>query len=50
MRKKDTSLSVVGAVLIAGCVMTLMSGDLLHWIPILLALGVVGSIPRSVGR
>ena len=50
MRNKDVLLPAVAAVFAAGCVATVFWGGLVHWIPILLALGVVGAIARSVNR
>ena len=43
-------LPLVGAVLVSGCLITLIYGDVAHWIPILVALAVVGAVAREMQR
>ncbi len=50
MKDKNVLAPAVGAILVAGCVTTLFSGGVFHWLPIVLALGVVVAICGSAGR
>jgi hypothetical protein len=47
MNKTDVFFPFVISTLVAGCVMSLMSGEHEHWIPIVLALVVVGGVASS---
>ena len=50
MDNMDVLLPWVAAMLVAGCVISILLGHFVHWIPILLALGVVGAIASSAQR
>ena len=50
MKNEGGIFPLLGAIVAAGLVLSVVSGTHEHWIPILLALGVVGGLARSVGR
>jgi hypothetical protein len=47
MNKTEVFIPLVFATLIAGCVISSISGDYEHWIPIVLALVVVAGLAIS---
>ncbi len=50
MRDRETFIMFVLAVLGGGCIITLVGGEYLHWVPILLALGVVAGWAQGLDR
>jgi uncharacterized membrane protein YjjB (DUF3815 family) len=50
MKNEGVFFPLVLATLAGSCVITFMSGDFGHWIPIVLALVVVGGIASADGR
>jgi hypothetical protein len=50
MRDRDTFVPFVLAVLGAGCIITVVGGEYIHWVSILLALGVVAGLAQRLDR
>ena len=50
MKNEGIFFPLVLATLAGGCIITFMAGDLGHWIPISLALIVVGGMASADGR
>ena len=50
MRDHKTFIMFVLAVLGGGCIITLIGEEYLHWVPILLALGVVAGWAQGLDR
>jgi hypothetical protein len=50
MRDHETFIPLVLAILGAGCIITVIGGEYVHWIPILLALVVVAELAQRLDR
>jgi hypothetical protein len=50
MRNHETFIPFVLATIGAGCLITVIGGEYVHWIPILLALGVVAGLAQRLDR
>jgi hypothetical protein len=50
MRNHETFIPLVFAIIGAGFLITVPGGEYVHWIPILLALGVAGGLAQRLDR
>jgi hypothetical protein len=50
MQNQETFIPFVFAVIGAGCIITVINGEYVHWIPILLALVVVAELAQRLNR
>ncbi len=50
MRDRETFLPITLAILGGGCIVTVLGGEYLHWVPILLALSVVAGWAQRLDR
>jgi hypothetical protein len=50
MRDQETLIPFLFAVIGAGCIITVIGGEYVHWIPILLALVVVAELAQRLDR